>query len=88
MQPAISPKPEFTLDLTEEVLEIVIYLQEISFVETSFLQKCRLHHKDFLPLFKMSENFLRSITFILFTQEVVTLLMMTCLEYTVNRTNF
>ena len=33
-----------------------------------------------VPLFNISENFLRGITIILFIQEVVTLLKMTCLE--------
>ena len=50
--------------------------------------KDELHHRDYLAwllqgisFFNISENFLRDITVIPFTQEVVTLLKMTCLEY-------
>ena len=40
-----------------------------------------------VPLFDILENFLRVITVMSFTQEVVTLLKMTCLEYIVYGTN-
>ena len=40
-----------------------------------------------VPLFDLLENFLRVITVMSFTQEVVTLLKMTCLEYIVYGTN-
>ena len=41
-----------------------------------------------VPLFDILENFLRVITVMSFTQEVVTLLKMICLEYIVYGTNF
>ena len=41
-----------------------------------------------VPLFDLLENFLRVITVMSFTQEVVTLLKMTCLEYIVYELTF
>ena len=38
-QPAILPKPEFTLDRTEEALKMLMYLQENILGETCFQQK-------------------------------------------------
>ena len=51
VQPAILLKPEVTLDLTEEALNILMHPQDVlSLAETSFQQKCRsrVHPCEFI----------------------------------------
>ena len=84
--PALLPKPEITLDLTEEALKIhtswkLFFSKNASleFIPCDFI-KNELHHRDYLVwvlqdnFFNILENFLRGITVISFIQEVITLL--------------
>ena len=83
--PALLPKPELTLDLTEEALKIHPWWKLFSAkmqVQSSFCDfiKNELHHKDYLAwvlqgtFFNILESFLRGVTVIPFIQEVITLL--------------
>ena len=84
--PALLPKPELTLDLTEEALKIhsrwkLFFSKNASleFIPCDFI-KNELHHRDYLAwvlqgtFFNILENFLRGITVISFIQDVITLL--------------
>ena len=84
--PALLPKPELTLDLTEEALKIHPWWKlffsknaSLEFIPCDFI-KNELHHRDYLAwvlqgtFFNILENFLRGITVISFIQEVITLL--------------
>ena len=85
VHPAILPKPELTLDLTEETLKIypwkLFFSKNMSlvFILCDFI-KNELHHRDYLAwvlqgtFFTILENFLRGITAISFIQEFITLL--------------
>ena len=84
--PALLPKPQLTLDLTEEALKIHPWWKlffsknaSLEFIPCDFI-KSELHHRDYLAwvlqgtFFNILENFLRGITVISFIQEVITLL--------------
>ena len=80
------PKPELTLELTEEVMKIHPWWKlffsrnaSLEFIPCDFI-KNELHHRDYLAwvlqgtFFNILENFLRGITVVSFIQEVITLL--------------
>ena len=84
--PALLPKPQLTLDLTEEALKIHPWWKlffsknaSLEFIPCDFI-KNELHHRDYLAwvlqgtFFNILENFLQGITDISFIQEVITLL--------------
>ena len=84
--PALLPKPDLTLDLTEEALKIHPWWKlffsknaSLEFIPCDFI-KNELHHRDYLAwvlqstFFNILENFPRGVTVISFIQEVITLL--------------
>ena len=84
--PTLLPKPEITLDLTEEALRIHCWWKlffrknaSLEFISYDFI-KSELHHRDYLAwilqgtFFNILENFPRGITVIFFIQRVITLL--------------
>ena len=81
--PVLLPKPELTLDLTEEALKIHPWWKRFSsknanleFIPYDFI-KNGLHHRDYLAwilqgtFFNILENILRGITVISFIQDVL-----------------
>ena len=84
--PALLPKPELTLDLTEEALKIhpwwKLFFSKNAGLESipAILLKMNStrgiiwHGFCKVPFFNILENFLRGITVISFIQEVITLL--------------
>ena len=84
--PALLPKPELTLDLTEQTLKIHPWwnlffskntgLESIHAIllKTNSTTGIIWHGFCKVPFFNISENFLRGITVISFVQEVITLL--------------
>ena len=77
--PALLPKPELTLDLTEEALKIHPWWKLFSAkMQVQGFIKNELHHRDYLAwilqgtFFNILENFLQGITVISFMREVIT----------------
>ena len=78
--PTFLPKPELTLDLTEEGLKIQSWWKtffskngSLEFIPSDFI-KNELHHRDYLAwvlqgtFFNILENFLRVITYFFYTE--------------------